>query len=1707
MSGSISATSPLSPNDFEILDLGRHPLPNTEGQTSPVEGLSQSTQHIDTPDQPAMAARVKVSDFVSSEKLAEITALVSSFVEARRAELSQPQGEQASEATEAHEALYVPEELWETIASLKSEALNADFLGESTLEESIAKLRTIANALKSSSELHPDLVSVLMDDLYCIYSKACRLTMDKIWASNDPAANVGDRFTQLQNAIAELTGMNEILSAPLEKGLSDLSEAMMEKTILGAERTMNDAAASLSDLKLHHRKLNDLIARLEEKASNITLEEKERDSISGMLTEAYVIQNRLEEGIRKTLEPQIRPLLDEITKLASNESASLKELTAGHILLTSTFINASSLSIEDASFLKYDLNDARRLLDRAIDAYLEKKALGEERLTSIQNMKAKVDEMIQSLEHIDNALPVRAELITLSTKYHTAEVSCTNLQGNIENLNAIVSSADSDDVKLTSLLNTFTPILRISREKTQAIHDLRSQDSTIRGNALQTLRNTAGLAVTGSDLKELEKQVNYAVSTLIGRIVPDSGLDDEARGLLCQLASHTNSNPADMLRAIIDAPQWSKGNHRSALVAVMARSALSILPGIDQSTPAQRAEVMRFVDMLFQGAKYEASDKALALKKMLLPDSQDEVELQHSCMMASSHLFNSFKHLSRTHGSASALSFVLTPRLVNNLSSKVKIQDFNYHLAHVAVLQKQAGKAGLFPLDEATLTAMGNMEQWCLTLGLGNEAARYAGEIDLGLADDTEQSKQLLRRLMGASSHFVRGLAGETDLEKASTAVLRKATMTGTTGHALRERNIFKQSDEYVVRAMLHEHLLELTGLEEGSIYTTDASSSKAGYDLIVNGKTVDERIKTDFKTIYENFKSKFSPGETKAADQPQPSDGSGENQPPHPTPLKDQRDNAEELIFATSEFEENKELVQSIAEKDQEKLTVMLDMAPSSAFNSYLTGVNGDIKTIEDDRADIAQILTEHDAMLQKSKGIGSSAHWSLQWPGHTAERLGVCAKLHDLQQTFDSLAATNPEPASSLTYVKELLSGERMLPAGQLDAIDLLNTLRNQLEGLKGVHPSSLRKSKATAGITPSLDAVMNSMLPRAQAFRYFHLKDEYGKTQAEQKMGFIKSLRADMASKQKVIDSFLTFLSQNMDKTTAQKITHTIQAAAFKAFCESQGSVHTFCIHDEQNYNAIVDQLKTWGMETDAPFFSILIKQTLNSLTTKEGYFDTEALRSKMTKMRLKGTEQSSSEMRRELGIKGLMEQASRPGSGFVYDTSRGLVIDTGKFFHPFQHEHSLVSLIDNVSLPWSINFKALRSNSLTVMHGKGDSYNVILKGSTSAALGAAVKTALSDKGTVLPWGVTAGGQGESGIMLTFGSGKDTENFLRAFMNPKSNLHPTLPYGTAPWPKPSAEAESDGYDPSAWLKATQIKFIHGGNASLDVSIGIMQSLFKEALGTTGLAASGSASGNAALHGDIGFSRERNAHGETEKISGTFRSSFIGSLSTGIAAPAMDKLTSSPLLQPPLIGTPVNIGFSFNIEKGEQGIMPDTRQELEVPAYFLSSDMALEWLLPNGASEEMKTAFRDALNASIGKVTPKKPLNFGKMATLEKICRSIKDQLYGLPSATKVTIKRTIRPEVLKEVRELYAQARVASRARTGITAHTDQERLLRKAHLLLANPTSYEASSLQVKKIEGKKISHNWSPGLAFAQYKRNNSFTNISSDTITIPLTVR
>lgn len=365
-------------------------------------------------------------------------------------------------------------------------------------------------------------------------------------------------------------------------------------------------------------------------------------------------------------------------------------------------------------------------------------------LESLRALSERLGKMSDKLGGDDRpvATVAAARLLERQVQVDNTAASMEHLQARLAQLaDACGRPAESPKAELDALMETFRPVWEISQLQTRALDGLNSDDPAVRQQAHAAFDQ--GISILGADADAFQTSLADALAGKLEAALTAAGkggLSREALGNIALLSLRAGVGPSEAADAVSAGLTWASGDGmKTALTEAFAQGVADTLRG-DAAEP-RLGERMRYVDMLFQGAYPEASDAALALKKLLSPGHDQAVETQHECLMATRQLLSdildgpSAHDLSRTVkpdgavGSASARSFMLTPDLVKSLQGKVKIPDFNYHLAHVALLQKHAAEMGLLPVDEATRQAIGDTQKWCESLNLGKDAAKYAGEL------------------------------------------------------------------------------------------------------------------------------------------------------------------------------------------------------------------------------------------------------------------------------------------------------------------------------------------------------------------------------------------------------------------------------------------------------------------------------------------------------------------------------------------------------------------------------------------------------------------------------------------------------------------------------------------------------------------------------------------------------------------------------------------------------------------------------------------------------------------------------------------------------------------------------------------------------------------------------------------------------------------
>lgn len=1224
---------------------------------------------------------------------------------------------------------------------------------------------------------------------------------------------------------------------------------------------------------------------------------------------------------------------------------------------------------------------------------------------------------------------LRARLMESRIQLTNAIESRTHLDERLGDLDALRHAEGIGKARSMDTLADLSLIWRNGREQTQLMEQMAAGDPQALQEAAEGLE--LGIGVVGDDLAVLEDSLVETAAILLERFqTAQPPLTHDTLRDLARLSLHAGQRPEVILELVQQGLVWAGAQgQRDTLVRVLAAGATEIQQQTGLADRASRAEVLRYVDMVFQGAYPEYADTALELKKLLVPGHEREVELQHQCTVASRHLLSLLlvgeeasgksrtAALERTlHGmaTASARSFLLTPDIVGSLTRKVDIPDFNYHIAHVALLQRRAVNAGLLPLTGAEAVHPGDVRAWCQALGLDTRTVDYAEELGRNL-EDPKYGAYCRRELQRACDHFVRGFRGETELLAAGRLVLKRARLTGTSGAARREHSLYESSPEYLARLALDHHIVNLTGL-----IRPEDRFVQGGTGMTLDGAAIDAAMVRQTGALYANMLGGESPDDARRA----------------------------------------------VTEKAQKRRAFLSDL---QRFEDHA----GTMRALARSTGEIVRLratMTRHEKRVRERELDRSLLQPS--WPHRRAGRMAVCKTVLAIENLHKDLSALPPDAPGA-------------------ERTDLLRRIDGLLGELHGVSPFTLSHSFRHRNDTPDLETVLRLMLPRARALRFFEAPIKVNglfSTRAGETLRRIRQTRAEIGRLQKRIDHSRKMLGKQIGKENIRQIQQTITAGLYKVFVESQQPVSLFSIRDPQTGRAVREQLRTWGLPVDAGLTKQFIRLTLISLTKADGTLDQKALRraAGRTSLDFAGRESVeamkrewrdeglsrlaarkrtrdfinttllSDARRRAEGVHALMREASLPGSGFVYDRTRGMVMDTGAIFTPTTTPGSLINRV-NVAHPLSLRLRLMHNNSLTVCNAGQGCYQVLLKGGLAASIGATMKSSIPGSAGKAVVGGNIGHRSEHGLALTFSSAGDCEAFLNVFMRPDSGMH---------------LHSSERPDMSTLLAATQIRFIDGSTVSADVSTGITSTLFQTALGH-GSVASLAGTVSLALAGEMTRQVEQNAWGETTTFSLKGRASLMASASAGLIH---DTTMFSSRKTTVARSLSLDLEQRFKLATGPKGLQASCCAETECQVGSLQGgitrDVARLLLLPSAVRQRMEQD--------------------------PAFCSAFEKLLRGLPPTARLTVHRDLKPAVLEKARGLFIRARMA-------TDDTTRDVALRAAHDLLASLDSYTATRLSVKNVTPAGIARNWSPGLGIFQYARHTSLARFrTGESLNIPL---
>lgn len=922
-------------------------------------------------------------------------------------------------------------------------------------------------------------------------------------------------------------------------------------------------------------------------------------------------------------------------------------------------------------------------------------------------------------------------------------------------------------------------------------------------------------------------------------------------------------------------------------------------------------ERAQYVDNLFVSSYPETIDEALAIKLALVPEeSRGAITAYHSFIVSKQMLMVDIMRAvdpgnAGKYNAISVRGFALTPDLATRLAGKVDIKDFNYHLAHVALLQAEAYRNGYFdspkdtPADKAAKASMADMNQWKEALQLDE----YISETETLLHDPATRDAALAQ-VNRAVDRFNKGFAGETQVDRAGRLVQKTASMSASLFSGTRENNIYRTDPQFMARLALDRHIENLTGITDPSnrLFTDEA--------MVVNGEAIDA-------AILKNMQG--ANGVTGSA-------------------LKDK------ALFDQVDAE-----ISGVQSYQDAKLAEL-----KGCRRPFLTHVRS-METLAAQTQEVVRLRAELTEKLEHSQEMGkvwNEVSWS--WPHRRAGRTRACKIVVELAKNHANIDALNKMP--------QPLSAEN-----QALRETLLKKEGDMLDSLRGVNLKTMNYAGGKSDPAPGLETVLRDMLPKAEAVLYFTTKEGEAQRKemlevAHQLRDSAKQINALLGTARKVYgQEGMTKLNEAIeaavlkvfaesgaslkdfsvhDDATRAQISAQLGKWGItpdKGFFSAYLATRLYSLTDDHG-RLSMDTLRQIEKSTEDSQLAVDAKSEMIAAEFGKGEFDLFAdVKVEETLI------QHKEELMRQQGVHGLMQKASMPGGGFSYDLKQGAVLSMGTAFDP-----GMPPLVGQVSaLPVGMQLGYMRDNSITVTNAGDGAFNVTLKSDDIYKIGLSLGL---DVGVLASAGVSAGVSLDKaqGIFLRFPDQKSCEAFLNEFMNPDSGVH------------------EGGRSNRSWLLAEDVRLLQGSKVTATLggsfsAVSFSEKIKDNDLGHPALTVSVELfSAGFTASREVTHSVKHNAHSTTN----TFRQLFTRAgevnvlqggasenlgkyseeitedvgVSTGKSASLLDGTAYSR------DAASLSVALEYNVVTGNRGLMPDTSMVLEMPVTGQSLDKTLE-------------------------------------------------------------------------------------------------------------------------------------------------------------------
>lgn len=1156
--------------------------------------------------------------------------------------------------------------------------------------------------------------------------------------------------------------------------------------------------------------------------------------------------------------------------------------------------------------------------------------------TKQSHIKEILDSITEQKKHLtetddpDLLTPIELRLMETQGQVDRAITSRSHLNERMAEIAGIVESPASIEEKIEKLCN-FESVWRLGQEQTRVLQGFLSGDINAVENLLPAFE--AGIGMVNEDFRDFSEGLSTALYRLFEEEFQSRSLTPPTQEAFRALTAHCfrrGDSPASVVPALLGGTAWaSSPEHQSTLLKIFFDE-LASPPPADEGRAALLGQRMAYVDMIFQGASREFSDTALILKKMLCPGDEQLAELQHQSLMVGralqefvlEHQKNSslqkkaVGHLANS--SLSARSYLLTPALVKAFqdTTGLKKEDFNYHMAHAAVLQMRAMQAGILPGAKEALDA--EVTVWCTELGLDHATARYAAELDARLTTISEGGGLWMRSLIGAGALFTRGLEGELAGARAGATVVKQARSSLPTFHAAEKTNAFYQtSGNYLAHEALDRTLADLTGIIDETRF-----ARATGFEH--NDELINANMRDRMTRLMDNMYARV------------------------------REDSGVDLRQTEADLEAQRTAFLNDLRTMQNRSKAMQDLASSSR---ELVGLR--------------QTLSENEALLAAMTADKKLVH--LSWPHKHPERLRIAetvleieALRRDLEQADEG---ARPRIESNIGHLLESLrdvdpfSLTRSRNRDHIPDMDLL--LGTMLPRARALHFFKARRTYDGIAMSEADLAMRNIRRCRGNIMENNRIHDRALKALVS-RIGStsIDTIRKTITAAvlKAFTESQQDFARFNLRSPAVQRqvkdqldawgltLTSTLRSSLMRSTVES-------LINDDGTLRE--DKLKKLAGDELTLSGKLSLDSMKQRLREEENYSRFKAWRAGLHKEALGLIDD---DRRRREGVRTLMAEAALPGSGFVYSRERGLNIDTGKKFSPIITKNTPLS-VTNLASPLSVRLKAMAKDSLMVSNIGDGGYQVLLKGGMAASLGAMFKVELPN--AVLPLEGDLHAEKEKGIALTFTSREDCEAFLAAFLDKEAGIRNADK-------KHAGEAQNEkNYDPDIWRRASQIRFVHGHSVSADLGVSAMFTLFGTTFGGSPVALSSSLTFKTKFSGGVTRSVEENALGQKITFSRSVGFSQIATIGTGATA-SETYVTLTGLNKAKNLSLAVR--QDCTLVTGEKGIMPDTSMDYEFATGGLSGELICHMFMPEDVEKKIHAdpAFATAFDKLVTGLPP---------------------------------------------------------------------------------------------------------------------------------------